>query len=301
MLKRCVIPCVFYPRTLPLSLTVLVATLLALLHMTSPHTHHMRQALQLARYALDHNETPVACIFVHEPSDTVIAYGMNDTNKAHTGIAHAEFMGIAQIQRQFGAENVVRVFSETVLYVTVEPCVMCASALKQLGIRRVYFGCGNERFGGNGTVLSINSDKSTVSPNDNATYLSIPGLYRREAIMLLRYFYVRENDHAPNPRTKKDRRLDRETFPPIDWSMYISRQTFGREFGVENLRLYDTNADVPSARVPVDSTPSSAPGDVDWELIAGPCDDILQLLDAERKGAQINLSHKKPKTVVASD
>lgn len=259
------------------------------------HILHMRQALKLARYALDHNETPVACIFVHEPTDTVIAYGMNDTNKSHTGIAHAEFLGIAQIKEQFGAQNVVKVFQDTVLYVTVEPCVMCASALKQLGIKRVYFGCGNERFGGNGTVLSINNDKSTVSPTRNATYDAIPGLYRREAIMLLRYFYVRENDHAPNPRTKKDRKLDTETFPPIDWSMYISRNTFGREFGVDNLEIYDKNCDIDLTSKGDNNT------HIDWDLIEGPHDNIVKLLDTERKNASINLSHKKIKTESSSD
>lgn len=46
----------------------------------------------------------------------------------------------------------------TDLYVTVEPCVMCASALKQYRIRSVYFGCANDRFGGTGGVLSLHSE-----------------------------------------------------------------------------------------------------------------------------------------------
>lgn len=46
----------------------------------------------------------------------------------------------------------------TDLYVTVEPCVMCASALRQYQIRAVYFGCGNERFGGAGSILSMHSE-----------------------------------------------------------------------------------------------------------------------------------------------
>ena len=44
------------------------------------------------------------------------------------------------------------------LYVTVEPCIMCASALRQYGIRAVYYGCSNDRFGGTGGVLSIHSE-----------------------------------------------------------------------------------------------------------------------------------------------
>ena len=47
--------------------------------------------------------------------------------------------------------------SDTTLYVTVEPCIMCASALRQLGIREVFYGCDNDRFGGCGSVLGVNS------------------------------------------------------------------------------------------------------------------------------------------------
>ena len=46
---------------------------------------------------------------------------------------------------------------DTTLYVTVEPCIMCASALRQMGIKAVYFGCANERFGGCGSVLGVNA------------------------------------------------------------------------------------------------------------------------------------------------
>jgi len=50
------------------------------------------------------------------------------------------------------------ILKETDLYVTVEPCIMCASALRQYKIRSVYYGCANERFGGTGGVLSIHSE-----------------------------------------------------------------------------------------------------------------------------------------------
>lgn len=46
--------------------------------------------------------------------------------------------------------------STTTLYVTVEPCIMCASALRQLGINQVFYGCANDRFGGCGSVLGVN-------------------------------------------------------------------------------------------------------------------------------------------------
>jgi len=46
--------------------------------------------------------------------------------------------------------------ADTTLYVTVEPCIMCAAALRQMGIKRVFYGCANERFGGCGSVLGVN-------------------------------------------------------------------------------------------------------------------------------------------------
>jgi tRNA(Arg) A34 adenosine deaminase TadA len=48
--------------------------------------------------------------------------------------------------------------ADTTLYVTVEPCIMCASALRQLGIKEVFYGCENERFGGCRGVLSVNEE-----------------------------------------------------------------------------------------------------------------------------------------------
>lgn len=58
------------------------------------------------------------------------------------------------------------IIRESVLYVTVEPCVMCASLLRQLGIRKVYFGAVNDKFGGAGGVFSIH--KNSVRPQDKA-------------------------------------------------------------------------------------------------------------------------------------
>ncbi|SCV05507.1 LANO_0H09010g1_1 [Lachancea nothofagi CBS 11611] len=204
------------------------------------HSHYMRMATKLAKYALDHDETPVACIFVHTPTNRVVAYGMNDTNRSLTGIAHAEFMGIAQIQSKFGVQD-TSIFKSITLYVTVEPCIMCASALKQLGVQKVVFGCGNERFGGNGSILSIHKDSCTAPQNK---HWSIPGILRKEAIMLLRYFYVRENERSPKPRAKANRKLDKSKFPPMDWTLYLSRDEFESVFDSLLLKHYDDSTDL---------------------------------------------------------
>ena len=70
------------------------------------------------------------------------------------GTRHAEFMAISSILTKSNAS----VLKECILYVTVEPCIMCASLLRQFHIKAVYYGCSNERFGGNGGVLSIHSE-----------------------------------------------------------------------------------------------------------------------------------------------
>ena len=101
------------------------------------------------------------------------------------GTRHAEFVALAEIM----AKHPPSILKETDLYVTVEPCIMCASALRQYRIRAVYFGCLNDRFGGCGGVMTVHSD-----PGLDPIYPVYGGLFREEAIMLLRKFYVQENN-----------------------------------------------------------------------------------------------------------
>ena len=246
------------------------------------HKEHMATAVKLAKYALDKGETPVACIFVDRVTNHIVAYGMNDTNNSLNGIAHAEFMAIEQIKQKFPNDHrgFIDFCSNCIVYVTVEPCIMCASALKQLQIYKIYYGCGNDRFGGNGTVLSINSNKSTLGYNGSIfQQRSVPGLYRREAIMLLRYFYVKENKRSPNPRTKLDRNLDKENFPSINWSRYMDKKSFGQEFGLNNLENYDLMVDLEEYK------------NIDWNLIDSRYATIVSDLDKEIK--QFKLKENK--------
>ncbi|KAI9224668.1 cytidine deaminase-like protein [Blastocladiella britannica] len=166
----------------------------------------MVAALELAQEALDVGEVPVGCVFVRQ--DQIIGRGRNYTVEMNNGSRHAEMVAIDQIYARpdLAAIPSADLFGCTDLYVTVEPCVMCASALRQLGVRQVYFGCGNERFGGCGSVLSIHDMEAPGS----TTMRPLPcasGMFRDEAILLLRQFYVRENETAPNPRKKANRVL----------------------------------------------------------------------------------------------
>ncbi|KAI9719696.1 MAG: tRNA(adenine34) deaminase [Chrysothrix sp. TS-e1954] len=82
---------------------------------------------------------------------------------------------------------------------------MCASALRQYGLRAVYYGCTNDKFGGTGGVLNIHDDPSVDKPLQ-----VFSGICKDEAILLLRKFYLQENHNAPEPNKKKDRVLKAE-------------------------------------------------------------------------------------------
>lgn len=169
------------------------------------HEAFMQQALAQAALALRCAEVPVGCVFVRDGA--VLARGMNDTNRSLCGTRHAEFVAIERILQT----HAPAVFRSADLYVTVEPCIMCAAALRQLRVRTVYYGCRNERFGGCGGVLRVHDDGGG---GDRGPALEcVGGIFRAEAIMLLRRFYVQENERAPQPIGKKTRELKTDILP----------------------------------------------------------------------------------------
>ena len=152
----------------------------------------MQAALQMAQEAYDSGEVPVGCVFVK--NSEIVARAGNETNQTRNATRHAEIICLENLQ---GTK-----ICEMDLYVTIEPCIMCAAALRESGINHVYYGAGNDRFGGCGTVLNIHSDPGNYPP-----YNVTPGIYEKEAIMMLRKFYITENETAPNPRKKQNRTL----------------------------------------------------------------------------------------------
>ncbi|KAJ2749420.1 tRNA(adenine34) deaminase [Coemansia pectinata] len=165
---------------------------------TSTRLDFMKQALSMANEALDTKEVPVGCVFVH--NNQIVGRGRNETNATKNGTRHAELVAI---DRMLASGFPLTSFPQTTLYVTVEPCIMCASALRQINIGLVVFGCHNDRFGGCGSVLHVNSDEGL----DGTEYRYVSGVYKDEAILMLRKFYVKENESAPQPRKKADRKL----------------------------------------------------------------------------------------------
>jgi len=115
----------------------------------------MKRCLELAAKALETGEVPVGCIFVYEGIN--IGQGSNEVNITKNATRHAEFIAIDEVRRycQEHGLNEHEVFSNSILYVTTEPCIMCSAALKIVGVKNVVFGCPNPRFGGCGSVLDM--------------------------------------------------------------------------------------------------------------------------------------------------
>ena len=178
----------------------------------------MRAALVEAEGALNRWEVPVGCVVVRDGE--AVATGSNRTNELRNGTRHAEFEAIDALLKRHGGDPRAVGFDRCDLYVTCEPCIMCAGALSLLGFRKVYYGCGNDKFGGNGSILSIHRDGcypcsapgdtpgtsgDTIPGDDNAdasaraTYPSYGGLFADAAVKLLQDFYIRGNPKAPKP------------------------------------------------------------------------------------------------------
>lgn len=164
--------------------------------LTERDDEFMHLALDQAKLALSESEVPVGCVIV-DSDGNVIANGSNKTNVTWNGTQHAE---IVAMTRLFTEEKVCpSVLATSTLYVTCEPCIMCAAALSRAKIGRVVFGCFNDRFGGNGSILSIHNDTSI--PGNK--YPITSGVLKDEGIEVFRKFYDTENRRAPEPKRRK--------------------------------------------------------------------------------------------------
>lgn len=109
----------------------------------------MRRALEMADVAMVSGEVPVGAVLVHEGH--VVAMGYNQPIGTHDPTAHAEIIAIreaAKLLENYRLEG-------TTLYVTLEPCPMCASAIVHARVSRVVFGAWDPKAGGAGSIVNI--------------------------------------------------------------------------------------------------------------------------------------------------
>jgi tRNA(adenine34) deaminase len=109
----------------------------------------MREALRLANKAYQADEVPVGAIVVR--AGRIIARAYNQVEMLKDATAHAEMLALTQAEAAVGDWRL----NDCDLYVTKEPCVMCAGALVHVRIRRVIFGCSDPRSGGAGGLINL--------------------------------------------------------------------------------------------------------------------------------------------------
>lgn len=153
----------------------------------------MRKALHFAEEALKGGEVPVGCIFIY--SNEIIAKGSNTVNETCNATRHAEINCIDDIISLY-KDNWSNVLRNTHVVVTVEPCIMCASALHSLEVASITYGCANDRFGGCYSVLNT----SKLYPNPSPVTGNI---FAEEAMNLLKEFYKGTNPKAPEHKVIK--------------------------------------------------------------------------------------------------
>lgn len=113
------------------------------------HETYMRLALDLARQAAREGEVPVGCVIVREGQ--VVGRGRNRREERQSTASHAEMEAIAQANAALGSWRL----EECALYVTLEPCPMCAGAIINARIPRVYYGARDRAMGACGGVLNL--------------------------------------------------------------------------------------------------------------------------------------------------
>ena len=138
----------------------------------------MRRALEMARQAEQVGEVPVGAVLVKD--DQLIAEGYNQPISSHDPSAHAE---IITLRKAGLGQNNYRL-PGTTLYVTLEPCPMCAGAMIHARIERLVFAASDPRTGAAGSVFELIND-----PRHNHTINVESGLLRDESSELLRTFF----------------------------------------------------------------------------------------------------------------
>ena len=116
--------------------------------------HWMTQALDLGREAAAVGEVPIGCVVVHDVSGTVVGRGYNRRETDRDPTAHAEILAIREAGRTLGHWRLLN----CTLYVTLEPCPMCAGAIVNARIPRLVYGCDDPKAGAVRTLFQLCQD-----------------------------------------------------------------------------------------------------------------------------------------------
>ena len=138
---------------------------------------YMDMALELAREAAAEGEVPVGCVIVR--GGEVVGRGRNRRERDKSALAHAEIEAISEACKALGGWRLW----ECTLYVTLEPCAMCAGAIVNARIPRVVYGASDAKFGAVGSVCAL------FDMNFNHHPAVEKGILEEECAALLRQFF----------------------------------------------------------------------------------------------------------------
>lgn len=141
--------------------------------------HYMREALRLANKAARQDEVPIGAVIVHQ--GRIIARSWNQVETLKDATAHAEMLALTQAESALEDWRL----ADCDLYVTKEPCPMCAGAIVHCRIRRVIFGCGDSKGGAAGGFWNL-----LQSPNLNHRCEITPGVLAEASVALLKAFFA---------------------------------------------------------------------------------------------------------------
>jgi tRNA(adenine34) deaminase len=154
--------------------------------------YFMQEALKVARRAKEVGEVPIGCVIVH--NNRIIGRAHNQTVQLHDPTAHAEMIAITQAAEFLQNERLI----DTVLYVTAEPCPMCAGAIVLARIKRVVFGTEDSKWGAAGSLYNILKDTRL-----NHSCEVTGGVLKEECSELLQSFFAEKREE---PRINADKR-----------------------------------------------------------------------------------------------
>jgi tRNA(adenine34) deaminase len=141
--------------------------------------YFMRLALREAERALEHEDVPIGCVVVH--AGEVVAASPNERELRGDPTAHAEVLAMRAASQVLGGWRL----SDTVLYVTLEPCAMCAGAIVLARVPRVVWGAPDPKAGAAGSVLDVLAEPQLNHRPDTAG-----GLLAGESATMLREFFA---------------------------------------------------------------------------------------------------------------
>ena len=156
---------------------------------------YMKEALKQAKKAYALGEVPIGCVIVHQGK--IIGRGYNRRNTDKNTLAHAEITAINKASKRIGDWRL----EECTMYVTLEPCQMCAGAIVQARIPQVVMGCMNPKAGCAGSILNI-----LEMPQFNHQATVVRGVLEQECSNMLKLFFtqLRERNRSEKQGRQQD-------------------------------------------------------------------------------------------------